>query len=111
MVASVKRIGQVIRVKPEMLEEYKRLHANAWPEVLQTIHRCNIRNFSIYQRDGYLFGYYEYVGDDYEKDMTKMVQDPDTQRWWKFTDPCQAPVDTAAEGEWWASMEEVFHCE
>jgi L-rhamnose mutarotase len=32
------RIGQVIRVKPEKLEEYKKLHANAREGVLKTIY-------------------------------------------------------------------------
>lgn len=105
----MKRYGAVIRLKPEMLEEYKRLHANAWPEVLAQIREVGIRNYSIYLRDGLLFSYYEYVGDDYERDMAKMAADPSTQKWWKLTDPCQQPVETAAQGEWWAPMEEVFH--
>ena len=40
------------------------------------IQECNIRNYSIYYRDGYLFSYYEYVGDDYEADMAKMAARP-----------------------------------
>ena len=105
----MKRIGQVIRIKPEMEERYKELHANAWPKVLEMIEKCNVRNFSIFMRDGYLFSYMEYVGDDYEADMKKMADDPETQLWWKQTDPCQTPVETAEKGEWWADMEEVFH--
>lgn len=105
----MKRYGSVIRVVPEKLEEYKQLHAAAWPGVLKMIHECNIRNYSIYYRDGFLFSYYEYTGEDYEADMTKMAADSETQRWWKVTDPCQQPIETAAKGEWWAGMEEVFH--
>ena len=29
----MQRFGQVIRVKEEYLEKYKRLHANPWPEI------------------------------------------------------------------------------
>ena len=105
----MKRYGSVIRVKPEKLDEYKRLHAAAWPGVLKMIYDCNIRNYSIYYRDGFLFSYFEYIGKDYEADMAEMAKDPETQRWWKETDPCQQPVNTAAKGEWWAAMEEVFH--
>jgi len=105
----MKRIGQVIRVRPEKLQEYKRLHANAWPEVLATIKKANIRNFSIFHRDGLLFSYFEYVGDDYEADMAMIAADPKTQEWWRHTDPCQQPVDSAAEDQWWAPTEEVFH--
>ena len=41
--------------------------------------------------------------------MAKMAADPETQRWWDIQMPCQAPIPTRAEGEWWATMEEVFH--
>ena len=58
---------------PEALEEYKRYHAAVWPEVLKTITRCNIRNYSIYLKDGYLFGYFEYHGTDYKADMARMA--------------------------------------
>ncbi len=103
------RYGMVIKVKPEKLEEYKRLHAEPWPEVLAAITACNIRNYSIYLKDGYLFSYFEYWGNDFAADMAKMAADPTTQAWWKLTDPCQEPLETRAEGEWWARMEEVFH--
>ena len=107
----MKRYGQVIGVNPEKLEEYKKLHAAAWPGVLKMIKECNIQNYSIYYKDGLLFSYYEYVGDDYEKDMAKMAADPETQRWWDVCMPCQKPLETRQEGEWWANMEEVFHLE
>ena len=105
----MKRYGMVIKVKPEKLEEYKKLHQNVWPGVLKTIKECNIRNYSIFYKDGYLFSYFEYVGDNYEEDMKKMAQDPVTQEWWKLCKPCQEPLETRKEGEWWAEMEEVFH--
>lgn len=105
----MKRYGQMIKVKSERLEEYKELHRNAWPDVLKMITACNIKNYSIYYKDGYLFSYYEYVGDDYEADMKKMADDPLTQKWWDVCKPCQTPLETRAEGEWWADMEEVFH--
>lgn len=105
----VKRFGWVIKVKPEKLAYYKELHANPWPEVNAMIKECNIQNYSIYFRDGLLFSYLEYTGEDFEADMKKMAADPMTQKWWKETDPCQEPVDSAGEGVWWADMEEVYH--
>ncbi len=107
----MQRFGMVIKVKPEKLEEYKRLHANPWPEVAESITACNIRNYSIYFKDSFLFSYFEYVGEDYASDMAKMAADPKTQEWWALTDPCQEPLETRAKGEWWARMEEVFHLE
>ena len=105
----MKRYGSVIKVVPEKLEEYKQLHAAVWPGVLEMIQQCNIRNYSIYYKDGYLFSYYEYMGVDHAADMAKMAADPETQRWWSVCEPCQQPLETRAQGEWWAIMEEVFH--
>ena len=107
----MKRYGMVIRVRPEKLEEYKQLHAKVWPAVLRTISECNVRNYSIYHKDGYLFSYFEYHGGDFGADMAKMAADPVTQEWWAVCEPCQEPLPTRAPGEWWANMEEVFHNE
>ena len=103
------RFGQIGKLKPEKIEEYIELHANTWPGVLKTITECNLKNYSIFIQGDLLFSYYEYVGEDYEADMAKMAADPETQRWWDVCMPCQRPLDTRAEGEWWADMEEVFH--
>ena len=105
----VQRYGSVIKVAPGRLEEYKRLHAAVWDSVKKMIKECPLQNYSIYYKDGYLFSYYEYTGNDYAADMAKMAADPETQRWWTFCEPCQQPLESRAEGEWWATMEEVFH--
>jgi L-rhamnose mutarotase len=107
----MKRFGQVIRLKPGVLEEYKRYHAAVWPEVLDMIAQCNIRNYSIYHRDGTLFAYFEYYGIDFAADMARMAADPNTQQWWKIMDPMQDPLPNRGEGKWWANMEEVFHAD
>src|SRR6266566_5096676 len=90
----MKRYGSVIGVRPE---------------VLATIQRCNIRNYSIFLKDDLLFGYFEYHGTDYAADMAKMAADPKTQEWWAVMMPMQKPLETRDQGEWWANMEEVFH--
>ena len=105
----MKRYGFVNRVRREKLEEYRHYHAAVWPGVLSMIRQCNVRNYSIFLKDDLLFGYFEYHGDDYEGDMAKMAADPKTQEWWAVVLPMQTPLETRAKGEWWASMEEVFH--
>ncbi len=112
----MKRYGMVIGVRSEKLDEYKKLHAAVWPDVLKMIKQCHIRNYSIYLRqldDGqyYLFSYFEYTGKDFAADMAKMAADPVTQKWWTFCEPCQKPLANRAPKEWWAGMEEVFHCD
>lgn len=109
----ISRYGSVIELKPDKVEEYKELHANVWLGVLKQLKESNIQNYSIYLHQiadrFYLFGYYEYTGDNYEMDMEKMAADSTTQKWWELTDTYQIPLDSREEGEWWAEMEEVFH--
>ena len=105
----MKRFGQIIGVKPEHLDRYKKYHAAVWPEILDMITKCNIRNYSIFYKDSKLFAYFEYTGFDFEADMAKMAADPKTREWWDIMEPMQDPVSTRKEGEWWANMEEVFH--
>ena len=107
----MERHGSVIKLRAEKEEQYRRLHAEPWPGVLAMIRACHIRNYSIYLKDGFLFSYFEYVGDDFTADMARMAQDPTTREWWKLTDPCQEALETRKPGEWWASMDEVFHSE
>jgi len=107
----MRRYGSVIKVRPESIPDYKKYHAAVWPDVLSMIRRCNIRNYSIFLKDDTLFGYFEYHGTDYASDMAKMAADPKTQECWGIMMPMQKPLDTRTEGEWWANMEEVFHCD
>lgn len=107
----MQRKGFVLGLKPESVEEYRRLHAAVWPEILAKISDCNIRNYSIYLKEpeNLLFSYFEYHGQDFDADMARMAADPRTQDWWAVCMPCQQPLPTRKEGEWWAAMEEVFH--
>jgi len=106
----MKRYGMAVKIKPENLDEYKRLHADVWPDVLKMIGECNIRNYSIYHKDGMMFSYFEYVGEDFDADMAKMAADPTTQKWWDVCKPLLDPLETRGAEEFWANMEEVFHC-
>ena len=40
--AQVQRIASVIALDQEGVEEYEKLHANAWPGVLHKITECNL---------------------------------------------------------------------
>lgn len=108
------RYAWVTGLNPAKAEYYKKLHANPWSTVNKMLKDCHIQNYSIYEReiDGklFLFSYLEYTGTDFEADMKKMAADPETQRWWKETDPCQLPLpDAAAKGKIWSDAKEVYH--
>ncbi len=107
----MQRMGSVLSIEPEAITEYKRIHADVWPEVLAMIAACNIRNYTIFLKEpeNLLFAYFEYHGDDWAADAAKMAADPKTQEWWSVCMPMQAPLATRKKGEWWAEMESVFH--
>jgi len=105
----VKRVAQVIGLRPEHREEYLRLHREVWPEVLAAITAAHIRNYSIYLHGDLLFSYYEYTGEDHAADLAGMARDPATRRWWQLTDPCQRQTGDAPPDQWWTPLPEVFH--
>lgn len=105
----MKRLAQTIRLRPERREEYLALHRQVWPEVETALRKAGIRNYSIFLRGDTLFAYLEYHGRDFEADLASIAADPDTQRWWRLTDPCQEPwPDTGAGGNW-SDLEEIWH--
>jgi L-rhamnose mutarotase len=107
----MKRFGQLIGLRPERLEEYKRYHAAVWPEILAAIREAGIRNYSIFHFEGKLFAYFEYTGpeDEFEERMRTLARAPRMREWWDIMDPMQVPPAGRQPGAWWADMEEVFH--
>lgn len=56
----MQRIGMLLKVKPEKLEEYKQIHANIWPDLLSELKAAGMRNYSLWLcPDGTEFGYLE----------------------------------------------------
>jgi len=110
-VKEIIRVGMVIKLKPEYIEEYKALHADSNTGVRDLLVKANIRNFSIFLHqldDGnyYEFGYYEYHGGDFEADMAKLAKEDRNIEWLKICDPMQVPLN-GFEG--WAEMEQIYY--
>jgi L-rhamnose mutarotase len=106
----VKRVGMVIKIKPECIEEYKAIHSDSNAGVRDLLIEANMRNFSIFLHqldDGnwYEFGYYEYTGDDFEGDMAKLEANPRNIEWLKVCEPMQIPLEGY---ESWAEMEQMY---
>lgn len=107
------RHGSIIGISEKSILAYTQLHAAVWPGVLAAIDKANIRNYSIYlgqikPGEYLLFSYFEYVGDDFERDMASMA-DEVTKVWWTYTDPLQTRLPGTPEGQQWKTMEQVFH--
>lgn len=111
--SGVKRVGMVIKIKSEYIDEYKALHADSNAGVRDLLVEANMRNFSIFLHqfdDGnyYEFGYYEYTGDDFEADMAVLAIEDRNIEWLKVCNPMQIPLE-GYEG--WAEMEQVYYNE
>ncbi|MCP4311271.1 MAG: L-rhamnose mutarotase [Bacteroidetes bacterium] len=106
----IKRVGMVIKIKAEHIDEYRKIHSASNAGVRDLLTRAHMHNFSIFLHqldDGnwYEFGYYEYTGDDFEADMATLDKHPRNIEWLKVCDPMQVPL----EGETgWAEMEQVY---
>ena len=104
----MRRIGMVLGVLADRIDEYRKLHAAVWPEILELLHRHQIRNYSIFLKDETLFAYMEYHGEDFESDIRRLGSYEVMQRWYALCSPCQQPLASRKPGEWWAQMEQVF---
>ena len=102
------RIASVIGLPAENVEEYERLHAEVWPDVLARIAASNVTNYSIYRHGDLLFSYFEYVGDDYEADMAAMAADPRPSAGGPSANRCSARWPIARPGMV-ESVPEAFH--
>jgi L-rhamnose mutarotase len=96
MSAPLRRVCQTVQLRPELLEEYLGLHRDVWDAVQSRLRASHITNYSIFRRGLTLIGYYEYRGTDYDADLAAIAADPETQRWWALTAPCQLDVEPGA---------------
>jgi len=106
----IKRVGMVIKIKPEYIDEYRELHSASNAGVRDLLTKAHMHNFSIFLHqldDGnwYEFGYYEYTGDDFEADMATLDKHPRNIEWLKVCDPMQVPLEGYTG---WAEMEQVY---
>ena len=105
------RIGFLLKVKQEKLEEYKKHHEAVWPEMLDALRRTGWHNYSIFTRkDGLLFGYFE-TPDSFQAALDGMSKEAINARWQDFMAPYFENLSGAHADESMVELEEVFHLE
>jgi L-rhamnose mutarotase len=102
----MRRVGFVLRVREDRLEEYRAAHQEVWPEMLDALSRHGWHNYSLFLRgDGTLFGYFE-TPVSLEQALAGMASEEVNTRWQEsmaeYFD--NVPADTAME-----ELAEVFH--
>ena len=101
----MQRIGLLFQVRPEKLEEYKRLHNPIWPDLAAELRAAGIRNYSLWlQPDGTEFGYLEC--DDWQAACDYLAKSEVHTRWQEtMKDFLLAPSPGAQPGQ---RLEQAF---
>lgn len=103
----MKRVGFLLKVKADRLDEYKEHHRHVWPEMLVALRESGWHNYSLFLRqDGLLFGYFE-TPSGLADAQSLMAEKEVNTRWQQLMAPYfeenVRPDDSFIE------LEEVFH--
>jgi L-rhamnose mutarotase len=102
------RIGFVLKIKSELIEDYKRHHEAVWPEMLDALRRNGWHNYSLFLRhDGTLFGYFETPG-TLQDALAGMSSEPVNDRWQALMAPYFEGLGLHAD-QMMEGLEKVFH--
>jgi L-rhamnose mutarotase len=105
----MKRVGFVLKVKKEKLDEYKEHHRHVWPEMLDALRRTGWHNYSLYMRpDGTLFGYFE-TPEGLKTATAAMSKEEVNTRWQQMMAPYFEALGGGLPDEMMLELEEVFH--
>ncbi|MEN8171824.1 MAG: L-rhamnose mutarotase [Chloroflexota bacterium] len=104
----MKRVGFLLQVKKDKIDEYKKHHEQVWPEMLDALRRTGWSNYSIFMReDGLLFGYLE-AEESFKASLDGMSKEAINEKWQEFMAPYFENLSSAAD-ENMVELEEVFH--
>ena len=94
-----------MHLNPGMKDEYRRRHANIFPELKRLLAESGVRNYSIYldEDTNTLFAYQEVEGDEGSQDLGHT---PICQQWWDYMsdimecNPDNSPVSIPLPEMW-----------
>lgn len=102
------RVGFILKVREELIDEYKRRHEEVWPEMLEALSRNGWHNYSLFMRgDGMLFGYFE-TPKSFQNALDGMSDEQVNQRWQAEMAPFFEGTGGHAD-EMMEELVEVFH--
>jgi L-rhamnose mutarotase len=105
----MKRVGFLLKVREDKLDEYKQRHRSVWPEMLDALRRTGWHNYTLFLRqDGLLFGYFE-TPEDFGTALAGMAEEDVNNRWQAFMMPYFEALGGERPDEKMLELEEVFH--
>ena len=104
----MQRVGFLLQVKKDKLDEYKQHHEAVWPEMLAALRRTGWRNYSLFLRDdGLLFGYFE-AEESFQASLDGMAREEINLKWQEFMGPYFEAISRRPDQNM-ITLEEVFH--
>jgi L-rhamnose mutarotase len=102
------RICFTLKVRADRVAEYKKRHAQVWPEMLDALRETGWHNYSLFLgADGLLIGYLE--ADDFERCCTEMKKHPVNAKWQAEMAPLFEAMSDGGADDSMFPLEEVFH--
>ena len=107
----MKRVGFMLKVRQDLIDEYKEHHKDVWPEMLDALRATGWHNYTLFMRgDGLLFGYFE-TPESLQAAQAAMAETEVNQRWQDRMSPYFEIPEGAHPDAMFVELEEVFHLE
>jgi|TARA_B110000263_G_C14911528_1_gene330616 L-rhamnose mutarotase len=101
----------MLKVREDMLDEYKKHHEAVWPEMLEALSRTGWHNYSLFMAgDGLLFGYFE-AEESLEASLAGMDGEDVNARWQEMMASYFEVPPGALPDESMVELEHVFFTE
>lgn len=106
----MKRVGFILKVKQDMIADYKKHHEAVWPDMLDALRRNGWHNYSLFMRDdGLLFGYFE-AAESFQASLDGMAKEDVNTRWQEFMKPYFEALGSGSRPDQnMVELTEVFH--
>ena len=105
----MQRVGFLLKVKEDRIEEYREHHRNVSRDMLDALRRHGWRNYSLFMRpDGMMFGYVE-VPESFQLALDGMAGEDANSRWQTLMEPFFDAPDGGRPDENMVQLVEVFH--
>jgi len=103
------RVGFVLKVKADKIDEYKQHHSEVWPEMLEALSTAGWHNYSLFlDENGLLFGYFE-TPTDLATAQQAMEGTEVNTRWQTLMAPYFESPNNARPDRMLVELTEVFH--
>ena len=108
---ATQRYAMAVKLKDEKREYYIENNANVWPEILDELKKIKVKNYSIFLKEDFMFGYLEYDGDNFDQDMEEMSKIAIVDKWTKLMIDCFNPFPNNEDNNSWVMMDQIFFME